>query len=921
MAPAAPAAIVYDWTTDIRSGGPTGYLANLELAIAGAGLGGIDFITRSGAVQRETTPLGATEAPDRLEIGTPGLPDLVEFGQDPESCAAARRDEEALAAFLEQPEAIAFSAEIAARVARSAARVFHVHTTMDCIRLHNQLTVEGRRHEAKIVLTSHCPESPAREWADVSFGKSGDARSAEAVYANYRLIDRLAFVFADALLFPCPEAVEPYEATIPGFRNDFRHKPFYFLPTSAAPLRKSALADPKGRFGLGARFVACYLGRHNAIKGYDLLKRAANRLLDRHDDIAFLIAGSPGPIAPLEREGWIEHGWTQTPEDVLEASDVFVLPNRLTFFDLVLIEALAAGKIVLAANNGGNRYFAGRGAGVVLFDDEQDFVEKFEALRALSPDARSRMGEDNRRLYESEFRLEDFGRRYVELIGRIEADLAVKPPGSRAPDRPAVEISVIVPVFNVEAYLAQCLDSILAQDHPSFEIIVVDDGSTDGSAGILESYAGADRLRAIRQANAGLSEARNTGLLHARGEFVCFIDSDDYLERGFLSALHGQCLADGTDIAICEIIEFHEFGSRFVSTIHEDKAFAGGRAGHCEPMTPELVSRLFPSAWNKLFRTRLFERTHFPRGLLYEDNPVHYALMLRQERVSFVSRPLYWHRIDRGARISHLSSPRMLEVAMVASLVHSVLLAETNPIAAREVSARLLARLFCDRLWTVDSREIELSLSATLVYLAGLFGFDEKLLRRVMDSNIERSLLSDQERRLAKAARANGDRLSIAMKDRLAVTDRSVLAEGQTRMEHGQVSGKKDGSYLIHPDPQALVVAELAGLGLYGPVRYELLLRLEHEQAAPTEVRVVATPEPLVSTERLRALDKASGWRGIATDWVRLKGDERPHAVFTLDVEDFGPCTTLYVLARQAGEGVGFAWLHLRKVVVARTKP
>ena len=158
----------------------------------------------------------------------------------------------------------------------------------------------------------------------------------------------------------------------------------------------------------------------------------------------------------------------------------------------------------------------------------------------------------------------------------------------------------------------------------------------------------------IHQGNSGLSEARNTGLLHARGEFVCFVDSDDYIEPSYLSALHGQCRRDGADIGFCEIFEFDEFGSKRVSTIHNEKSFVQAQWGRAVRVTPDVVSSLYPSAWNKIFRKGLFGRTNFPKGLLYEDNPVHCALMLRQERVSFVGRPLYWHRVNRSTRISKM---------------------------------------------------------------------------------------------------------------------------------------------------------------------------------------------------------------------------------------------------------------------------
>ena len=141
----------------------------------------------------------------------------------------------------------------------------------------------------------------------------------------------------------------------------------------------------------------------------------------------------------------------------------------------------------------------------------------------------------------------------------------------------------------------------------------------------------------------------------------------------------------------------------------------------------------------------------------------------------------------------------------------------------------------------MKSREIELNLSAALAYLSGLFKLDPGSIEQVLDPNIEKSFLPDRVRMLAEAAENGANRLHVAVNDRLTVKDRSILFDGKGPMMSGQVSVKEDGSVLIHPDTRALVVAELTGLGLYGSVRYELLLRLENAKAAATEVRVVAT--------------------------------------------------------------------------------
>ena len=140
--------------------------------------------------------------------------------------------------------------------------------------------------------------------------------------------------------------------------------------------------------------------------------------------------------------------------------------------------------------------------------------------------------------------------------------------------------------------------------------------------------------------------------------------------------------------------------------------------------------------------------------------------------------------------------------------------------------------------------------------------------------------MSDRLCMLAEAAKNGANRLHVAVNDRLTVKDRSILFDGKGPMTDGQVSVKEDGSVLIHPDTRALVVAELTGLGLYGSVRYELLLRLENAKAAATEVRVVATQEPLV-IPRTVAVYRRRAWLGRGRDRLgspQGRRRRRPHA-------------------------------------------
>ena len=117
------------------------------------------------------------------------------------------------------------------------------------------------------------------------------------------------------------------------------------------------------------------------------------------------------------------------------------------------------------------------------------------------------------------------------------------------------KVSVIIPVYNVEKYLSECLDSVVNQTLKDIEIICVNDGSPDGSAAILEEYAQKDnRIKVITQENRGLSEARNSGLKIASGEYIAFLDSDDYIDLKFFEQLYKRGIESNSDVVVCENI-------------------------------------------------------------------------------------------------------------------------------------------------------------------------------------------------------------------------------------------------------------------------------------------------------------------------------------------------------------------------------
>jgi len=180
-----------------------------------------------------------------------------------------------------------------------------------------------------------------------------------------------------------------------------------------------------------------------------------------------------------------------------------------------------------------------------------------------------------------------------------------------------VLVSVVVPVYNVEDYLGECLDSILAQTHPRLDVVVVDDGSPDGSIDIARRYAAQDRrIRIVQQANGGLGAARNTGVRHARGQMLCFVDSDDTLPPGAIEAMLRSLRVSGSDFAVGSLVRDTVDGQQMPPWAK--KLHATTRRGLVFADEPDVLKNVF--AWTKLYRTEFFRRVvkEFPDGI-YED--------------------------------------------------------------------------------------------------------------------------------------------------------------------------------------------------------------------------------------------------------------------------------------------------------------
>ena len=197
-------------------------------------------------------------------------------------------------------------------------------------------------------------------------------------------------------------------------------------------------------------------------------------------------------------------------------------------------------------------------------------------------------------------------------------------------------ISIIVPVYNVERYLAACIDSVLRQTYKNFELILVDDGSTDHSGEICDRLAKTDsRMRVFHKKNGGLSDARNFGMKYAQGDYITFIDSDDAVSPRFIEILLLESLKNSADIVQCQFALREEL----LETGSGKSAVYRGADGFRQFL---MIGEVYVSSWCKLYRRELFDDISFPYGRINEDVCTTYKLLYRSAKTVCIDRALYW---------------------------------------------------------------------------------------------------------------------------------------------------------------------------------------------------------------------------------------------------------------------------------------
>ena len=223
-----------------------------------------------------------------------------------------------------------------------------------------------------------------------------------------------------------------------------------------------------------------------------------------------------------------------------------------------------------------------------------------------------------------------------------------------------MKLSIIVPVYKVEEYLGECVDSLLSQTIDDYEIILVDDGSPDNSGKIADEYVAVnpDMIRVLHIDNGGQGRARNFALDIAKGDFVGFVDSDDWVTHDMYEKMYTRAAETGADVVVCDFME----------------RFADGR----ESMLPASLQDNWlgsaGSSCNKIFRRSLVGALRFPVGLWYEDFYFSAVMLLRSKHTEFIAEPLYIYRRGQESTMHNNNAAKNLDMLTIMDMLEKEML-------------------------------------------------------------------------------------------------------------------------------------------------------------------------------------------------------------------------------------------------------
>lgn len=258
-----------------------------------------------------------------------------------------------------------------------------------------------------------------------------------------------------------------------------------------------------------------------------------------------------------------------------------------------------------------------------------------------------------------------------------------------------IKVSIVVPIYNVANYLTKCIDSLLSQTLKEIEIILINDGSTDNSKKIIKSYKDS-RIVFIDKQNSGIGSTRNLGIERAKGEYISFIDSDDYVSKYFCEKMYQKAIKDKCDVVICDYYEDNN-GLIPVKFKHFEDTFLKDN--------PTLINNINLGPCNKIFKRELFKNkeNRFEENLKYEDAPLVCKLLCEANKIGKVDEFLHYYIIHKKNQ-TNVRDSRIFDILVIAEKINIIL---SKYKYMKESSLNLLVMILTD--YTIQQRYIKSS--------------------------------------------------------------------------------------------------------------------------------------------------------------------------------------------------------------------
>lgn len=295
--------------------------------------------------------------------------------------------------------------------------IIHFHSTCSLYMVQDSL----KDYKGIVLLTSHSPKAAHLEIIDnIPVEEYSNNKSK---YDSLETMDEFAFNRANYIMFPTVEAEECYYNTWKKYKKIHKdnEKKYIYLPTCINPVKiYESKEDIRAKYNIPSEaFVISFVGRHNEVKGYKSLKEIGKKVLKTYPNVYFLIGGKEEPLTGLNNKRWIEVGWTNKPHDLINASDLFILPNQETYFDLILLEVLSVGKTALITNTGGNKYFKKFKKSGIYFYEYNDIENACKIIGNIMESNLKNTDLLNKKIYEENFTMSSYIDGYEKLLEKI----------------------------------------------------------------------------------------------------------------------------------------------------------------------------------------------------------------------------------------------------------------------------------------------------------------------------------------------------------------------------------------------------------------------------------------------------------------------------------------------------------------------